>query len=185
MDNDKYFTKVEKKMAREERQRLIDEDTIIVSKSEIKRDAKMLMQKADELCGLTNEKLSTLDLAPEIIEAIDKAKNMEKQAYKRQLKFIGKLLRNYDFDEISARLAQTTVQTDAQKLFLFKIENLRDLFLTDENQAFEQLGQINQDFDRSHLRTLLRQHKKEQAKAVPNLKYYREIFQILKNIYTS
>ena len=78
------------------------EEIIWVSKSEIKtatlRDLKQLGEK---LVNLTKANLTKVPLDDSLKDAIGLAQRLQKEARRRQLQYIGKLLRSIDAEPIS------------------------------------------------------------------------------------
>ena len=75
------------------------EEIILVSKSEIKRDAEALKKLGEKLVDLTKAKLDKIPLEDALLEAVNLAQRLQKEARRRQLQYIGKLLR----DELVAK----------------------------------------------------------------------------------
>ena len=80
------------------------EEIIWVSKSEIKRDAEALKKLGEKLVELTKAKLDKIPLEDALLEAVNLAQRLQKEARRRQLQYIGKLLRGMDVEPIQAAL---------------------------------------------------------------------------------
>ena len=76
------------------------EEIIWVSKSEIKRDAEALKKLGEKLVELTKAKLDKIPLEDALLEAVNLAQRLQKEARRRQLQYIGKLLRGIDVEPI-------------------------------------------------------------------------------------
>lgn len=74
------------------------------SKSAKKREAHALVELADTLVNLSNKQLAAIPLDEELQAAIAEARRLNKGARKRQLKYLGKLLRGYDTEPIQKAL---------------------------------------------------------------------------------
>ena len=83
------------------------------SKSQRKREATALQDLGEQLVKLTPAQLKWIPLPEELSAAIRAAQTMNQRgAHKRQLQFIGKLMRRLDDPETEAiRTALATVQT--------------------------------------------------------------------------
>lgn len=83
------------------------------SKSQRKRDATALQDLGEQLVQLTSAQLKRVPLPDELLAAVRAAQTMNQRgAHKRQLQFIGKLMRRLDDLETAAiRAALATVQT--------------------------------------------------------------------------
>ena len=155
------------------------EEIIWVSKSEIKRDAEALKKLGEKLVGLTKINLEKIPLDETLLEAVELAQRVQKEARRRQLQYIGKLLRNTDVEPIQEALDKIENKHNQQQAMLHKLELLRDELVANGDAALENLLNEHPQADRQHLRNLIRlaQKEKEQNKAP---KAYREIYQYLK-----
>ena len=156
-----------------------EEEIIYVSKSEIKRDAEALKKLGVELVQLSKNELSKIPLDEDMIYAIELAQKIKKEGYRRQIQYIGKLLRNRDIDPISQALDKLKNRHNQQNAILHKIEKLRD-DLIDTGDA-EPIIAWNPQADRQQLRQLARTAKKERDTNKPP-KSARLIFQYLKDL---
>ena len=154
-----------------------EEEIIYVSKSEIKRDAEALKKLGVELVQLSKNELSKIPLDEDMIYAIELAQKIKKEGYRRQIQYIGKLLRNRDIDPISQALDKLKNRHNQQNAILHKLEKLRD-DLIDTGDA-EPIIAWNPQADRQQLRQLARTAKKERDTNKPP-KSARLIFQYLK-----
>lgn len=156
-----------------------EEEIIYVSKSEIKRDAEALKKLGVELVQLSKNELSKIPLDEDMIYAIELAQKIKKEGYRRQIQYIGKLLRNRDIDPISQALDKLKNRHNQQNAILHKLEKLRD-DLIDTGDA-EPIVAWNPQADRQQLRQLARTAKKESDTNKPP-KSARLIFQYLKDL---
>lgn len=156
-----------------------EEEIIYVSKSEIKRDAEALKKLGVELVQLSKNELSKIPLDEDMIYAIELAQKIKKEGYRRQIQYIGKLLRNRDIDPISQALDKLKNRHNQQNAILHKLEKLRD-DLIDTGDA-EPIVAWNPQADRQQLRQLARTAKKERDTNKPP-KSARLIFQYLKDL---
>lgn len=83
------------------------------SKSQRKREATALQDLGEHLVKLTAAQLKRIPLPDELLAAVTAAQTMSQRgAHKRQLQFIGKLMRRLDDPETDAiRAALATMQT--------------------------------------------------------------------------
>lgn len=157
------------------------EEIIWVSKSEIKRDAEELKKLGAKLVELTANNLERIPLEDDLLDAIQLARRSEREAKRRQLQFIGKLLRNMDVEPIQQALEKIENKHNQQQAMLHKLEILRDdLIEKDDNFLTEFFDQYPQA-DRQYLRNLVRSAKKEKQQN-KSPRAYREIFQYLKEL---
>ena len=101
------------------------EEIIWVSKSEIKRDAEDLKQLGEKLVNLTKA-LTKVPLDDSLKDAIELAQRLQKEARRRQLQYIGKLLRSIDAEPIREALEKIENKHNQQQAMLHKLEILRD-----------------------------------------------------------
>ena len=157
------------------------EEIIWVSKSEIKRDAEDLKQLGEKLVNLTKANLTKVPLDDSLKDAIKLAQRLQKEARRRQLQYIGKLLRSIDAEPIREALEKIENKHNQQQAMLHKLEILRDELITKGDAALTDLLNEHPSADRQHLRNLIRAAQKEKEQNKPS-KAYREIYQILKTL---
>ena len=157
------------------------EEIIWVSKSEIKRDAEALKKLGEKLVELTKAKLDKIPLEDALLEAVNLAQRLQKEARRRQLQYIGKLLRGIDVEPIQAALEKLENKHQQQQAMLHKLELLRDELVANGDDALTDFLTNYPQADRQHLRNLIRTASKEKEQNKP-AKAYREIFQYLKEI---
>ncbi len=155
------------------------EEIIWVSKSEIKRDAEALKKLGEKLVNLTQTNLAKIPLDDSLSDAVELARRLQKEAKRRQLQYIGKLLRNTDVAPIQEALDKIENRHNHQQAMLHKLELLRDELLAKGDDALSQLLTDYPQADRQQLRNLIRTAQKEQEQNNPP-KAYREIYQYLK-----
>ena len=157
------------------------EEIIWVSKSEIKRDAEDLKQLGEKLVNLTKANLTKVPLDDSLKDAIELAQRLQKEARRRQLQYIGKLLRSIDAEPIREALEKIENKHNQQQAMLHKLEILRDELIAKGDAALTDLLNEYPSADRQHLRNLIRAAQKEKEQNKPS-KAYREIYQILKTL---
>ena len=157
------------------------EEIIWVSKSEIKRDAEDLKQLGEKLVNLTKANLTKVPLDDSLKDAIELAQRLQKEARRRQLQYIGKLLRSIDAEPIREALDKIENKHNQQQAMLHKLEILRDELVAKGDVALTDLLNEHPSADRQQLRNLIRAAQKEKEQNKPS-KAYREIYQILKTL---
>ena len=153
------------------------------NKSEIKRENAALEDLGQELINLPDERLLKLDLPPALLAALKLAQSIERHhgAFKRQRKFIAKLLRDMDSASIRQQLEGHKQQSALQTYQLNVTERWRSRLLNGSDQDLNALMAEHPDADRQKLRQLIRDARKEQqAGAAPRsarllFKYLREL----------
>lgn len=157
------------------------EEIIWVSKSEIKRDAEALKKLGEKLVELTQANLDKVPLDETLLDAVNLARKSVKEARRRQLQFIGKLLRSADVEPIQEALDKIENKHNQQQAMLHKLEYLRDDLVLQGDDILVRFFDDYPQADRQHLRNLVRAAKKEKELNKPP-KAYREIFQYLKEL---
>ena len=115
------------------------------------------------------------------MDAVELAQRLQKEAKRRQLQYIGKLLRNIDVEPIQEALDKLENKHNQQQVILHKLELLRDELIDKGDDALTDLFNSYPQTDRQHLRNLIRSAQKEKEQNKPP-KAYREIFQYLKEL---
>ena len=157
------------------------EEIIWVSKSEIKRDAEDLKQLGEKLVNLTKANLTKVPLDDSLKDTIELAQRLQKEARRRQLQYIGKLLRSIDAEPIREALEKIENKHNQQQAMLHKLEILRDELIAKGDAVLTDLLNEHPSADRQQLRNLIRAAQKEKEQNKPS-KAYREIYQILKTL---
>ena len=156
-----------------------EEEIIWVSKTEMKEDMEALQKLGEELVGLKPSSLEKFPLNDDLREAIANAQRFKNEAKRRQLQYIGKLMRQVDPEPIQAELDRLRNKHSQATAELHKLEEMRDRIITEIDPAIEEVMGEHPDADRQRLRQLARQAQKEKGGNKPP-KASREIFQILK-----
>ncbi|WP_086981494.1 ribosome biogenesis factor YjgA [Vibrio aphrogenes] len=156
-----------------------EEEIIWVSKTEMKNDMEALQKLGEELVGLKPAALEKFPLDDDLREAIANAQRFKNEAKRRQLQYIGKLMRQVDPEPIQAELDKLRNKHSQATAELHKLEQMRDRIITDIDPAIEEVMDEYPEADRQRLRQLARQAQKEKGGNKPP-KASREIFQILK-----
>ncbi|MGL4859889.1 MAG: ribosome biogenesis factor YjgA [Enterobacteriaceae bacterium] len=158
-----------------------DDEIIWVSKSELKRDAESLKALGVELVELSSAALDRIPLSTDMRDAIELAQRIKKEGRRRQLQFIGKLLRQIDIEPIQSALDKLKNRHNQQVAQFHQLESLRDRLLQQGDEALNQVVQLFPAADRQKLRSLVRAAHKEQASGKP-AKNYRQLFQYLREL---
>ena len=158
-----------------------EEEIIWVSKSEIKRDAEALKKLGTELVELSAQELERVPLDEKLLASIKLAQKVQREARRRQIQYIGKLLRNVDEEPIRQALGKLKNRHNQQILVLHKLEDLRTRLIDGGNEVIEEVVALYPMADRQQLRTLIRNAKKEKEANKPP-KSFRLLFQYLKDL---
>lgn len=158
-----------------------EEEIIIVSKSEMKRDMDELQKLGEELVELKPSVLAKFPISEDLLEAIKDAQRFKNEARRRQLQYIGKVMRQEDPEPIQAALDKLRNKHSQNTAVLHKLETLRDRVIAEGDSAIDEVVELYPAADRQRLRQLARTAVKEKQNNKPP-KAFREIFQVLKQL---
>ena len=152
------------------------------SKSQRKRDSTALQDLGAALVELSPERLAKIEMPDNLREAVLEAQRITKHGgRKRQLQYIGKLMRSVDPQPIREALDALAGVSAAEKARMHHLENLRLRLLEDENQTLAEIIAAHPGADLQQLRQLCRNARKEHELQKPP-RAYREIFRFLKSL---
>jgi len=163
-------------MARYDSSAMQDE---IVSKTQQKRAMHELQALGVALVELPTAQLAGLALPDALAAAVAEARRMTQHgARRRQLQYIGKLMRDVDPEPIRAQLAALRGQSAQAAAQHRRLEDWRARLLEDD-AALTAFAEAFPAADLQALRTAIRNARKEQAEAKPP-RAFREIFRLLR-----
>lgn len=152
------------------------------SKSQLKREMTALQDLGVELEGLAKDRLARVPMPEALQDAIlDARKITNFEGKRRQMQFVGKVMRTLDDDEIAvirAALDAFKGSSKAETARMHLIERWRDLLLKDDTTLTRFLTD-HPTVDPQSVRNVIRNARKEQDSGRPP-KYFRELFQVIK-----
>jgi len=154
------------------------------SKSEAKRESDALQKLGALLVAEARDRVKRVPMPEDVRDAILMCQTITNhEGRRRQMQFVGKKMRTLDEAEVA--IIQRTIDSwkgasKSETAALHALERRREKLLADDN-ALTTLMAEHPQLDVQHLRTLIRNARKEQAESKPP-KAYREIFQILKDL---
>ena len=152
------------------------------SKSQLKRDMHALQKVGEQLVALKEKELLQYNLPEILLNAIIAAQTIKQHgAKKRQLQYIGKLMREIDAQPIIAKLEERQLQFQRDNRHFKQIEIWRDKLLNEGDAALGELSVIQPKIDKQQIRSLVR-NAKSQAEAGKPPKAARALFQYLKSV---
>lgn len=158
---------------------MADEQDGPTSKTRRKKDMLALQDLGVELVELNEQQLENMQLPQPLLEAVQEARRLTKhEARRRQLQYIGRLMRDIDAAPIRARLEQRRGQGREHTAQLHAIERWRDELLA-ADPALARFLDAHPAADSQKLRSLIRNARREQGAALPP-KSYRELFRVLR-----
>ena len=157
---------------------LPDEETHI-SKTQRKRDMGELQALGEDLASLAGESLRKIALPDDLRDAITAVHKMTRQdeARRRQMQYIGKLMRSVDAAPLREAMAKIRGQSAAETARLHRLEQLRTKLLDDE-KVLQEIYALYPHVDLQYLRSLRRAALREKEAGKPP-KSYRAIYQVL------
>lgn len=138
------------------------------SKSAAKRHAHALTDFGAVLVAMADSQLARIPLPEDIRAAVLETRRIRKHgARKRQLLYLGKLLRRSDVTPLLAAHAEISGEAKAENLRLHGVERWRDRLLAEGEAVIGELLEHYPEVDRQRLRQLLRTARREQAAQQP------------------
>jgi ribosome-associated protein len=163
------------------------------SRTELKRESTELQELGTALLTLRKDLMEGLNLPDKLVEGLAEAKRITNfEGKRRQMQFVGKLMRKLDDDQVQAIRAALDVQHNGsaeETLALHMAEHWRDRLLQDDAALAEWLN-AHPDTDSQQLRALVRQARKDglpDKTAVSHGQFprqgraYRDIFKLVRD----
>ncbi len=157
----------------------IDED--LVSKSQLKRESVELQKLGGELAELSAEKIESAGFPEELKLALLLARQSKKGAYKRQIKYVGKLLRSMDCQPMIDYLERINNASAEAVRELHQAELWRDRLLEEGDAALSDFLNQFSGADRQSLRQMIRSAQQEIKRQKPP-KTSRILFRYLREL---
>lgn len=157
------------------------ESTSRPSKTKQKEAMHELRDLGAELVELSVGQLKKINLPENIYEAVRECQKITAHgARRRQIQYLGKLMRGVDDEPIRAGLALLRGESSAETARLHRLERTRQRLLEDET-TLATIAATWPGADLQHLRQLRRNALKEQEGNKPP-KNFRAIFQVLQEL---
>jgi len=158
-----------------------ENDELPKSKSQVKREMQFLRDLGEELVELPLVSLKKFDFTENLLDSILLAKELKREARRRQLQHVGKLLREEDHVAIRQLLSQISQPQRDEVIAFHEIEQWRDKLLVGDDETINQAVCKFHNADRQTLRQLVRQAIKERKLEKPP-KFARLLFQYLNEL---
>jgi len=152
------------------------------SKSQIKREMKELQKVGERLVELSSDQVRKIEIPEELSEAVLLAQTMKKrEARRRQIQYIGSLMRHVDIDPILKALA-TISQGRTRKMETFhQIEMWRNRLIEGNDDLVEEILYRFPHADRRQFNQVIRNARKEKE-GKRTLKFSRALFRYLEGL---
>jgi ribosome-associated protein len=162
------------------------------SRTELKKESTELQKLGEALLTLRGDLLAKLGLPEKLLTALDDVKKISNfEGRRRQMQFVGKLMRQLDPEELQAirdALEEQRSGSAQQTLALHAAEKWRDDLIASDDAVHDWL-QARPQTDSQQLRALVRQARKDsvptqdevsRGEAPRRGRAYREIFQMVR-----
>ncbi|MEO6918927.1 MAG: ribosome biogenesis factor YjgA [Collimonas sp.] len=154
------------------------------SKSQLKREMTALQKLGEELIAESRDRVKRVPMPEDVRDAILECQQIkDHEGRRRQTQYVGKKMRTlepHEIAEIQKTLDSWRGLSKADTAAMHALERHRDRLLKDDSVLTELLAH-HPELDVQHVRTMIRNARKEQAENKPP-KAYREIFQLLKQL---
>ncbi len=164
-----------------------------VSRTDLKRESTELQKLGEALLNLRADLLNKLELPDKLLEALAEARRITNfEGKRRQMQFVGKLMRQLDpevREAARAALVEQHMPSARETALLHTAEQWRDRLIASDDALAEWMADFPQT-DSQQLRALVRQARKDapavgQAEVSQGLaprqgRAYREIFQLVR-----
>jgi len=158
------------------------------SKSALKRQMHELQALGLALAELPVSRSSKLDLPDQLRDALQEYhRTRSHEGRRRQVQFIGKLMRQIDPEPVREAVAAFKLGSAAETLALHGIERWREELMASDDAVTRWMADYPET-DAQQLRNLLRSARKDAGKAAPgdglgqrHGRAYRDLFQLIKS----
>ncbi len=159
------------------------------SRTDRKRESDELQKLGEDLLTLRTDLMARLALPDKLAEAIAGAKRITNfEGKRRQLQFVGKLMRKLEPDDLDAvrkALAEQHSGSASETLALHQVEQWRERLIEDDGALQDWVTQHPKS-DSQQMRALIRQARKDAVPSKPGEaprhgKAYRELFQLVRS----
>jgi ribosome-associated protein len=152
------------------------------SKTRMKQASHELQALGEAVVALPDARLDGLGIAEILLDAIRQYKKTKSfEGRRRQMQYIGKLMRNHDVEPIRQAVTDMQLGRAKDSLALHQAERWRAELIADDDAATRWIG-AHPDTDAQQLRSLIRAARKDAALAPEKRsgRAFRELFQFIK-----
>ena len=158
----------------------------IISKTQLKQEAEAQQAIGKKLVDLPKDKLNKLNLEEALLDAILEAKRITSNgAIRRQLQYIGRLMRETDIAPIVEQLEKWEGKHQQENARFHTLERWRERLIQEstgtQSAVLQEFVAVYPHADIQQLRTLIRNAQKEYTANKPP-KSSRELFKLLREI---
>ncbi len=159
-----------------------DNDIRDVSRSQKKRESNAMQTLGQELVRLPAAKVRSMGLPDELARAVLEWHAMSThEARRRQLQYIGRVIREGDWEAVSAQMGAVRAVKQTEDDDFHRIEELREELLAAGPDRLQPYLAQWEDVDPRHLRLLVRDALEERAAGKPP-RAGRALFRLLREV---
>lgn len=161
-----------------------EEDNRPPSKSMLKRASDELQKLGKQLLEMPDSRLASIDMPERLRDALaDYKKTRSFEGRRRQLQFIGKVMREVDAEPLREAVAEFQLGHARNSLALHQAERWRAELVSDDKDVVTRWVGEFPDTDVQQLRALIRNARKDAALEPEkrNGRAFRELFQYIKH----
>jgi ribosome-associated protein len=152
------------------------------SKSQVKREMLGLQSLGEQLVGLNPDQIRRIEMPQDLRDAVLFARKLKRGgALRRQLQYIGALMREADPEPIRKAFDDISRGQRAEALLFRKIEQWRDELLEGNDEVQEHILSHFPDADRQRMRRLVLNARREKEENKPP-KSSRALFRYLREL---
>ena len=160
-----------------------DDDDARPSKTQLKQISQELQDLGMAVAELSDERLSRIDMSDALRDAIQTyRKTRSHEGRRRQMQYVGKLMRKADEDALREAVAEATIGSAREALLLHETERWRDALIADDEAMTRWLHE-HPGSDTQQLRSLVRAARRDSVNVSVEQrqpKARRELFQYIK-----
>jgi ribosome-associated protein len=146
------------------------------SKSQRKRDMTALQKMGGVLVDLPASELAKIPMQDRLSDAIYAARALTTHgAKRRQLQYIGRLMRDEEMEPIYQALETIHSQNQQGKAHFHQLERWRDRLIAEGDGALRVFVELFPDTDVQHLRQLIRNTQKNPTVGTELFRYLRKV----------
>ena len=152
------------------------------SRTRMKKEASALQKTGEKLVALSDDQLTRIELPAVLLRAVRDAKQIKSRgARKRQMQYIGSLMRKIDVAPIEQAIWIIEKGAYDQAMAFHRVEAWRDRLLAGDDELMEEILSSRSLANRQRLGQLVRSARKEKERgAAP--KSSRNLFRYLKEL---
>lgn len=158
-----------------------DDDELLKSKSQLKREMHALQDVGKHLMELRPDHLAGLPMSDTLRAAIDESRRIrQNEARRRHLQYVGKIMRLEDqLDELLRAVAALDAGSEEHTRRLHLAERWRDRLINEGDDAVTRFLEYCPHAEVQHLRNLVRNARRDAAKGT-NTGNSRKLFRYLR-----